>query len=180
MQVGQVRDLGGDPRAAFALPGGGVAGVPHEVVGDELPAPFECFEQGERPAGPGPREAGVCLGHGQAPPGRGDRVALPGVRLLADPQLVQFGLEGGPADGRGHAGYAARSRSGRPGVLRCLLHDASMLLCQAWPANDLEPTATNHPAGDAGTSLVNSERLLCTVSRSNSILTVRSGCGTSL
>jgi hypothetical protein len=76
---------------------------PHEVVGDELPAPFERVEQGERPAGPGQREACVHLGHGQAPPGRGDRVGFAGVRLLPDPQRVQFGLEGGPVDGRGQA-----------------------------------------------------------------------------
>ena len=55
------------------------------------------------PCGPGQREAGVDLDHGQAPPGRGDRVAFPGVRLLPDPQPVQFGLEGGPVDGRGQA-----------------------------------------------------------------------------
>jgi hypothetical protein len=29
-----------------------------------------------------------------------ERVAFPGVRLLPDPQFVQFGLEGGPVDGR--------------------------------------------------------------------------------
>jgi hypothetical protein len=50
-----------------------------------------------------PAEAGVYLDHGQPPPGRGDRVALAGVRLLPDPQPVQFGLEGGPVDGRGQA-----------------------------------------------------------------------------
>ncbi len=64
MQVGQLRGLGGDPRAAFALLGRGSAGVPHEVVGDELPAPFERFEQGERPVGPDQREVGVYLDHG--------------------------------------------------------------------------------------------------------------------
>jgi hypothetical protein len=40
------------------------AGVPHEVVGDELSAPFERFEQGERPVGPDQREVGVYLDHG--------------------------------------------------------------------------------------------------------------------
>jgi hypothetical protein len=49
MQVGQLRDLGGDPRAALALLGRRLTRVPHEVVGDELSAPFERFEQGERP-----------------------------------------------------------------------------------------------------------------------------------
>jgi hypothetical protein len=115
MQVGQLRDLGGDPRAAFALLGRGPAGVPHEVVGDELPAALERVEQGERPAVPGQREAGGYLDHGQAPPGRGDRVAFPSVRLLPDPQPVQFGLEGGPVDGCGQArraGGAGRRPAG--------------------------------------------------------------------
>jgi len=97
----------------FALLGRGMAGPPHEVVGDELLAPFERVEQGERPMGSGQSEAGVHLGHGQAPPGRGDRVAFPGVRFLPDPQLVQFGLEGGPVDGRGQA-RCARGADGRP------------------------------------------------------------------
>ncbi len=48
----------------FALLGCGSAGVPHEVVGDELSAPFERFEQGERPVGPDQLEAGVYLDHG--------------------------------------------------------------------------------------------------------------------
>jgi hypothetical protein len=63
MKVGQLRDLGGDPRAAFALLGRGVAGPPHEVVGDEQSAPFERFEQGERPVGPDQRESWVQLDH---------------------------------------------------------------------------------------------------------------------
>jgi len=80
-----------------------MAGVPHEVVGDQLPAPFERLQQGERPVGSGKREAGVYLDHGQPPPGRGDRVAFPGVRLFPDPQRIQFGLKGGSVDGRGQA-----------------------------------------------------------------------------
>ena len=79
MEVGQLRDLGGDPRAAFALLGRGPAVVPHVVVGDELSAPFERVEQG-RPVRPARRAGGgVDLDHGQAPPGGGDRVAFPGV-----------------------------------------------------------------------------------------------------
>jgi hypothetical protein len=77
--------------------------MPHEVVGDELPAAFERVEQGERPAGPGQPEARVYLRHGQAPPGRADRVAFPGVGLLPDPQPVQFGLEHDPVDSCGQA-----------------------------------------------------------------------------
>src|ERR1022692_2170079 len=73
----------------------------------------------------------------------------------------------------GTPGMPLAAAPGDPAFFDAFFMIASMLLCQAWPANDLEPTATNHPIGDAGTSLVNSERLLCTVSRSNSILTVR-------
>jgi hypothetical protein len=64
MKVRHLRDLGGDPRAAFALLGRGSAGIPHEVVGDELSAPFERIEQSERPVGPDHREVGVYLDHG--------------------------------------------------------------------------------------------------------------------
>jgi hypothetical protein len=64
MQVGQLGDLGGVEGAAFALLGRRSAGVPHEVVGDELSAPFERVEQGERPVRPDQREVGVCLDHG--------------------------------------------------------------------------------------------------------------------
>jgi hypothetical protein len=75
--------------------------------------PLERVEQRERPAGPGQLEAGVDLDHGQAPPGRGDRVAFPRVRLLPNLQHVQFGLEGGPVDGRRQAG-CARGAGRRP------------------------------------------------------------------
>jgi hypothetical protein len=64
MKVGQLRDLGGVEGAAFTLLGRGSAAVPHEVVGDELSAPFESVEQGERPVGPDQREVGVYLDHG--------------------------------------------------------------------------------------------------------------------
>jgi hypothetical protein len=103
MQVGQLADLGGHPRAAFALLGGGMPVPPHEVVGDQLTAPFERVEQRDRSARPGHREAGVHLDHGQPPPRRGDRVAFSGVRLFPDPQPVEFGLEGCPVNGSGQA-----------------------------------------------------------------------------
>jgi hypothetical protein len=102
-QVGQLRDLGGDPGAPFALLGGGMAVPPHEVVGDELPAPFERLQHGERPAGPGQREAGVYLDHGQAQPDRGDRVAFPGVCLLPGEKPRPFGLKVASADDGGQA-----------------------------------------------------------------------------
>ena len=45
MKVGQLRDLRGDPRAAFALLRRRVAGVPHEVVGDQLSTALEHVEK---------------------------------------------------------------------------------------------------------------------------------------
>jgi hypothetical protein len=81
--------------------GRGVAVVPHEVVGDELPAALERVEQGERPVRAGERERGVALDHGQATAGGGDRVAFAGVGLFPGTELVELGLEGGLVDDRG-------------------------------------------------------------------------------
>jgi hypothetical protein len=64
MKIGKLGDLGGDPRAAFALLGRGLAGVPHEVVGDELSAPFEGVEQRQRSLRPDQRQMGVHLDYG--------------------------------------------------------------------------------------------------------------------
>ncbi len=124
MQVGQLRDLGGDPRAALALAGSGLAGMPHEVVGDQLRAAFERLGQRDRPVLAGQRGGGIHLDHGQPPAGRRDRVAFAGVRLLPRPQRSQLRLEGGPA---GH--WRHRRRAGsvvgcrHPRVLRLILHD---------------------------------------------------------
>jgi hypothetical protein len=108
VQVGQFGDLAGVERAALTLLGRGPTRVPHEVVGDQLPAPFERLQQGERSIGPDQLEAGVYLDHGQAPPGRGDRVTFAGVRLLPRTQLAQFGLEGVPVGGHGAGRRAVR------------------------------------------------------------------------
>ena len=66
--------------------------------------PSNASNRVSRAVGPGQREAGVYLGHRQAPARRGDRVAFAGVRLLPGAEHVQFGLEGGAVDGRGPAG----------------------------------------------------------------------------
>ena len=121
MQVGKLRDLGGAPRAAFALLGRGMAGVPHEVVGDELLPPLERVQQGERPLQPDQREAGVDLDHGQAPPGRGDRVAFPGVRLLPDPQLRR------PRPGT----WPGRVTAGAPGLVLVMTLPLLLLSCSS-------------------------------------------------
>ena len=153
------RDLGGVERAAFALLGRGPAGVPHEVVGDELPAPLERVEQRDRPVRPGQREAGVDLDHGQPPPGRGDRVAFPGVRLLPHPQRVQLGLEGRPVGGRRRArclGGAGRRRW----VWRFIRHDGLLLVFRRQyvqparvPTRDRMWPGTAVPGGRAGSGM---------------------------
>ena len=71
--------------------------MPHEVVGDQLPAPLECLEQRDRTVQPGERRGRVDLDHGQPPPHRSDLVSLPGVRLLPHPQGRHVRLEYGPS-----------------------------------------------------------------------------------
>ena len=95
--------MGGDPGATLALFGRPVASVPHEVVGVQLATALESIEQGHRSIWPDQRQVGVDLDHWQAPPGRSDRIALPSVRLVPSPELVELGLEGGPIHGLGQA-----------------------------------------------------------------------------
>src|SRR3954453_4394226 len=103
MQIGQLGDLGGDPGAAFALLGRGMTGVPHEVIGDQLAAPLECVEQRDGTVGINERRCRVYFDHRQPTAARGDRVSFARVRLFANPQLIQFALEGGPVDHRGQS-----------------------------------------------------------------------------
>src|ERR1700733_1568940 len=94
---------------------------PHEVAGDELPASLERVEQGERTVRSGQRQAGVYLDHRQPAPGRGDGVALPGVRLLPDPQRANLCLEGGAIGHGGQRGSAAAGWGIPPDGLPSLL-----------------------------------------------------------
>jgi hypothetical protein len=77
-----------------------MAGVPHEVVGDELPASLERVQQGERSDGSDQLGLGVDLDHGQSPSGGRDRITFVGVRLLPDPECVDLRLEAVPVDDR--------------------------------------------------------------------------------
>ena len=63
--------------------------------------PSNASSRVSRPVGPDQFEVGVDLDHGQAPSRRGDRVALPHVRLLPIPQHVEFGLESAAVDDAG-------------------------------------------------------------------------------
>jgi hypothetical protein len=80
---------------------GRLAVVPHVVVHDELSPAFEDVKQRDAAPFADHRNRAINLDHREPAPGRRDRVAFARVRLLPCPQRVQFGLEGGPVDGRG-------------------------------------------------------------------------------
>src|SRR5207244_5464426 len=109
--------------AALALPLVRGAVVPHVLVDHELVATREQVDERDRAVNAGDLDRAVELDHRQPPPGRGDRVALTGVRLLADQQLLARRLPGGQVDdGRLAGEVAARvAGRGRHGVLRCLV-----------------------------------------------------------
>jgi hypothetical protein len=68
----------------------GLAGVPHAEVGDELVAAFEGLEQRDLAPFADQVGRGVDLDHGQPSAGGRDRIAFPGMSLLADEQLVEL------------------------------------------------------------------------------------------
>jgi hypothetical protein len=93
------------------------------VVDHELVATLEQVEERDRPVDAGDLDRAVDLDHRQPPPLCGDRVALTGVRLLADQQLLARRLPRRQIDdGRLAGEVAARDAGGgRHGVLRCLV-----------------------------------------------------------
>src|SRR5712671_2857257 len=118
--------------AALALPLVRRAVVPHGVVDDELVATLEQLDERDRPVSTGDLDRAVELDHRQPPPGRGDRVALTGVRLLADQHLLARRLPGGQVDDWRLPGEVAARVAGRGchGVLRCLFLWAPWGACQ--------------------------------------------------
>jgi hypothetical protein len=80
----------------------GRAVVPHVLVDHELVAPLEQVKERDRPVGSDDRDRRVELHHRQPAPGRGDGVALAGVRLLPGQKLgpgqllLPSALEHGP------------------------------------------------------------------------------------
>ena len=102
MQVGQFRDLGRTPRAALALFGCGMAGVPHEVIGDELPTALERIE-----AGSAVRRGPVSSSRASTSTiGRRLRAAAIAsdslvCDFLSSPQPIELRLELGSIDGGG-------------------------------------------------------------------------------
>ena len=90
---------------------------------DELVATLKEVDEWDRPVCAGDLDRAVDLDHRQPPPGRRDRVALAGVRLFADQQLVAGRLPRSQVDDGRLAGEVATrvAGPGRHGVLRCLV-----------------------------------------------------------
>ena len=87
--------------AALALPLVRRAVVPHGVVDHELVAALEQVQERDRAVRSDDLDRPVELHHRQPAAGRGEGVALTGVGLLADQELVTGGLPGGQVnDGR--------------------------------------------------------------------------------
>jgi hypothetical protein len=75
-----------------------VAGVPHEVIGDERAASLKRIQQGHRATFANKRCGTVHLNHGEPSAGGRNGVTFPCVSLLANPQCIQLGLKGAPID----------------------------------------------------------------------------------
>jgi hypothetical protein len=74
--------------------------VPHVLVDEEFMTALEQVPERHRAVRADDLDATVDLDHGQAAARRGDRVALAGVRLLPDQQLVAGCLPGVQVDDR--------------------------------------------------------------------------------
>src|SRR5205085_10432752 len=98
VEVDGVLHVPGRGGTALALPLVRRAVVPHVLVDDELVATLEQVDERDRAVNASDLDRAVELDHRQPPPGRGDRVALTGVRLLADQQLLARRLPGGQVD----------------------------------------------------------------------------------
>ena len=81
--------------AALALPLVRRAVVPHVLVDHELVATLEQVQERDRAVRSDDLDRPVELHHRQPAAGRGEGVALAGVGLLADQELVTGGLPGG-------------------------------------------------------------------------------------
>ena len=98
MNIGQLADLRCNPGAPLALLRRRVAGLPHEVVGDEHPASLKHIQCCDRPTFANERCGTVHLDHWEPSAGGCNGVALSCVSLLSNPQCVQLGEEGAPID----------------------------------------------------------------------------------
>jgi hypothetical protein len=75
-----------------------MAGVPHEVVGDELPTPLERFEKCRRALRANQRCSAVHLDHMEPPASCRNGVTFMRVSLLSNPQCVELLQKGAPID----------------------------------------------------------------------------------
>ena len=72
-------------------------------IDHQQPSALEDLQQRDRSMRVNKRDGGAYLHHWQTPAGRCDRITLAGVRLLPNPQRIQFGLPGGSVDSSGEA-----------------------------------------------------------------------------
>src|SRR5262249_23881596 len=91
VQIGQFADLPGEEGATLTLVGCGAAVVPHVIRDEQLGAALEDIDQEDLSVASDERSRWVPLRHGQPSPRGGDRIALPGVRLLPGAQGVDGG-----------------------------------------------------------------------------------------
>ena len=85
MDKGQFADLRCVEGAPLALLGRRVAGVPHEVVGDEYPASLKRVQQFHRATFTNERCGAIHLDHREPSAGGRNVVAFPCVSFLSDP-----------------------------------------------------------------------------------------------
>src|SRR4030095_7258862 len=106
----------GRHRAALTLPLVRRAVVPHVLVDEEFIAALEQLPERHRAVRADDLDATVDLDHGQPTTRRGDRIALAGVRLLPDHQLVPGCLPGVQVDDRRPPGKFVRGHGWLPSV----------------------------------------------------------------
>src|SRR5579864_7332729 len=73
-----------------------MAGVPHEIVGNELSARLKCIQECNRAAFANERCGTIYSDHGKPSADGGNGVAFFCISLFSNAQCVQLGLEGAP------------------------------------------------------------------------------------
>jgi hypothetical protein len=99
-----------------------VAGVPHEVVGDEHPASLKRVQKCHSATFANERCGTIHLDHRQSSAGGCNGITLACVRLLSNPQCVQLGPKGAPIDYFGRSKFISHDvfhRSLRQRLGRC-------------------------------------------------------------
>src|ERR1700733_12458976 len=115
MNKGQLANLRGVEGAPLTLVRRSAAGVPHEVIGDEHPAPFKRLQEGHRATFANEWCRTIYLDHRKPSAGSRNGVTFFCVRLLLSAQCIQLRLEGAPIN------YSGRSRFISYEVCHCFL-----------------------------------------------------------